>query len=56
LAVQQLVDLLQRAAVPPKKRRPTKVPHTAKQKRLENKKRRSDLKRTRKAIRREDDS
>jgi ribosome-associated protein len=46
-ARERLVDLLKRAAVKPKKRRPTKPKAAAREKRLETKKRRSDVKRLR---------
>ena len=43
-ARERLVDLLQRAAVRPKKRRPTKPKAAAREKRLETKKRRGTIK------------
>jgi ribosome-associated protein len=43
----RLVEILRRAATPKKPRRATKVPKASKQKRLDNKKRRADLKRGR---------
>jgi ribosome-associated protein len=43
-ARERLVDLLQRAAVKPKKRRPTKPKAAAREKRLETKKRRGAVK------------
>jgi ribosome-associated protein len=46
-ARERLVDLLKRAAVKPKKRRPTRPKAAAREKRLETKKRRSDVKRLR---------
>jgi ribosome-associated protein len=46
-AVARLVALLQRAAIRPKTRRPTKPKKAAKERRLESKKRRSDVKSSR---------
>ena len=46
-AVARFTDLVARALVPPKPRRATKVPRAAKLKRLENKRRRSAVKRER---------
>jgi len=43
----RLIDLIREAAVPPKPRRPTKPPRAAKERRIEEKKVRSRLKRTR---------
>jgi ribosome-associated protein len=43
----RLVDILRRAATPRKVRRVTKVPKASKQKRLDNKKRRAEIKRGR---------
>jgi ribosome-associated protein len=43
----RLVDILRRAATPKKVRRATKVPKASKQKRLDNKKRRAEIKRGR---------
>ena len=43
-ARERLLDLLRRAATPPKRRRPTKTPRVAKEKRLESKKQRARLK------------
>lgn len=43
----RLNELLRRAATPPKPRRATKVPRSSKRKRLENKKRRAEIKRGR---------
>jgi ribosome-associated protein len=46
-ARERLIDLLKRAAVKPKKRRPTRPKAAAREKRLETKKRRGDVKRLR---------
>ena len=43
----RLADILRRAATPKKVRRATKVPKASKQKRLDNKKRRAEIKRGR---------
>jgi ribosome-associated protein len=43
----RLNDLLERAMRPPRRRRPTKPSYGSKQRRLESKKRRADIKRTR---------
>jgi ribosome-associated protein len=43
-AVDRLVDLIRRAAVPPKPRKPTKPTFASKKRRLESKKRRGSLK------------
>ena len=43
----RLAELVQRAATPPKPRRATKVPKSSKRKRLDNKKRRGEIKRGR---------
>lgn len=43
----RLADIIRRAATPQKKRRATKVPKASRQKRLEGKKRRGDIKRGR---------
>ena len=43
-AIQRLVDLLSKAAIAPKARRPTKPGKAAKARRLDSKKRRSDIK------------
>jgi ribosome-associated protein len=53
-AVEQLVDLLRRAAKPPKIRRKTKPSAAAKRKRLEKKRRRSETKRNRRRVRRDE--
>lgn len=50
-ARERLVDLIRRAAIPPKPRRPTKPSKAAKRRRLESKKMRSNLKRTRGPVR-----
>lgn len=52
-ARERLVELIRRAAVPPKPRRPTKPSKAAKRRRLESKKMRSNLKRTRGPLREE---
>jgi ribosome-associated protein len=46
-ARERLCELVERAARPPKPRKPRKPSYGAKQRRLESKKRRSDVKRTR---------
>jgi ribosome-associated protein len=43
----RLAEIIRRAATPPKPRRATKVPKASKRKRLENKKRRAEIKRGR---------
>ena len=43
----RLAELIHRAATPPKPRRPTKIPKSSKRKRMENKKRRAEIKRGR---------
>lgn len=43
----RLAELVRRAATPPKPRRPTKIPKSSKRKRLDNKKRRAEIKRGR---------
>jgi len=43
----RLCDLVERALHPPKHRRPTRPSRASKQRRIDNKKRRSDIKRTR---------
>lgn len=45
----RLISLLQRAATPPKRRRPTRPSRAAREQRLESKKRRSNLKSRRRA-------
>ncbi len=50
-ALERLVELIQRAAVPPKPRRATKPSRAVKRRRLEGKKIRSNLKRTRGPVR-----
>jgi ribosome-associated protein len=47
-AVDRLVQLIERAARPPKPRRPTKPSRAARRRRLENKRKRSEVKRLRK--------
>lgn len=46
-ALQKLVEMIRKASVPPKKRRPTAPSKGAKERRLEGKKQRSDVKRLR---------
>jgi ribosome-associated protein len=46
-AVERLVALLREAAIPPKKRRPTRPTRGSRQRRLESKRRRSEIKRGR---------
>lgn len=53
-AVNQLVDLLRRAAKPPKLRRKTKPTASSRRKRIEKKRRRSQTKRNRRPVRRDD--
>ena len=53
-AVERLVELLQKAAEKPKKRRKTKPSRQATKRRLEEKRRRSDVKETRRPIQHED--
>jgi ribosome-associated protein len=48
-AMERLTELIREAAVPPKRRRPTKPTAASKQQRLESKKRRSTVKTLRKA-------
>jgi ribosome-associated protein len=43
----RLAEIIRRAAIPPKPRRPTKVPKASKRKRLEGKKHRAEIKRGR---------
>jgi ribosome-associated protein len=43
----RLADIIRHAAIPPKPRRPTKVPRASKRKRLEGKKHRAEIKRGR---------
>jgi ribosome-associated protein len=50
-ARERLVELIRRAAEPPKPRRPTRPTKAAKRRRLEGKKRRSDIKRARGPVR-----
>ena len=49
-AIDRLVELIRKASVRPKTRRPTKPTLASRQKRLEEKRRRSELKRTRKSV------
>jgi len=53
-AVEQLVELLQKAAKPPKIRRKTRPSAAARRRRLEGKRRRGEIKRKRKRVRRTD--
>jgi ribosome-associated protein len=46
-ARERLAEIIRRAATPPKPRRPTRVPKASKRKRLDNKKRRGEIKRGR---------
>ena len=48
-AIDRLVQLIRRAAVPPRKRKPTRPSRAAKRRRLESKRRQSDKKRGRRA-------
>ena len=52
-AIERLVRLIRRAAAPPKRRRPTAIPKASKIRRLETKRQRQGLKRTREAATRE---
>lgn len=54
-ALDRLIGLIRQAAVKPKRRRATQPTLAAKQHRLENKRRRSLLKRTRRTVNRNDD-
>jgi ribosome-associated protein len=55
-AIQRLVALIRKAAVKPKPRRKTKPSLAAKEKRLLNKKKRSEIKRRRRTVRLREDS
>ncbi len=55
LAVAQLVELIRKAAVPPKHRRKTRPPAAARQERLERKARRSRIKQLRRPVRGDDE-
>jgi len=46
-ALDRLVTLIRKASIPPKRRKPTRPSRTAKQRRLDSKRRRSDVKSTR---------
>ncbi len=48
-ALARLLDLIRRAAQPPRKRRATKAPRAARERRIESKKRRAGIKRLRRA-------
>lgn len=50
-ALDRLLDLIRRAATPPRPRRPTKPPPAARERRIEGKKRRAGVKRWRQAMR-----
>src|SRR5262249_31945397 len=54
-AVEQLVDLIRKAAIPPKYRRKTKPTAASKQERREHKSQRSKIKELRRPVRRQDD-
>ncbi len=47
-AIERLLGLLRSAAIPPKKRKKTRVSYTAKQKRMDQKRRQGDVKKMRK--------
>jgi len=47
-AIDRLVELIRKAIIPPKKRKPTQPTRASKLKRLQNKKRRGEIKRSRK--------
>ena len=49
-AIERLVGLIRKALVRPKTRRPTRPTFASRQRRLEEKRRRSELKRTRKSV------
>jgi len=49
-AIERLVELIRKASIKPKTRRPTKPTLASRQKRLEEKRRRSEIKRTRKSV------
>jgi ribosome-associated protein len=53
-ALERLIDLIEQAARPPKRRRRTKPTAVSRRRRLENKRRRSEIKRLRRRIRRDD--
>jgi ribosome-associated protein len=54
-AVEQLIELIRKAAIPPKSRRKTRPTASSKQKRLEGKAQRSRTKSLRRPVRRDDD-
>lgn len=54
-AVEQLIELIRKAAVPPKSRRKTRPTKASKQKRLEGKAKRSRTKQMRRPVRRDDE-
>jgi ribosome-associated protein len=49
-AVERLCDLLRRAAQPPKRRRPTRVPNSQRRQRLENKRKQGEKKQRRQSL------
>jgi len=53
-ALERLIELIRRAATPPKHRRPTRVTRGQKEKRLKIKKRRGDIKKDRGRVSRDD--
>jgi len=53
-AIERLVEMIRTAATPPKRRRKTKTPRTAKARRVDEKRRRSVTKRLRGSVGRED--
>jgi ribosome-associated protein len=53
-ALERLAELVRRAAVPPKPRRPTRTPKAAKERRLEGKRRLAERKRLRREVRGEE--
>jgi ribosome-associated protein len=55
MAVEQLVDLIRKAAIPPKHRRKTRPTAASKQERLEHKARHSKTKALRRPVRRDDE-
>ncbi len=48
-ALDRLIDLIRRATIPPVKRRPTKPTKASRERRIEGKKRRADVKKSRRA-------
>jgi len=49
-AIDRLVELIRKATIPPKKRKPTRPTKASKEKRLESKRRRSEIKKLRRNI------